>query len=320
MERVLYSKFSDDRKKKYCIRTDIVEIDGVKKVRKVPLYTEGQSHMTYISEVYTLLCQQYKDEKILFNTCELKEDGIYLEYIPNETLQMQMESYMDAGDEAAIEKLLYEYIDKIQDFCKKKGFEKTDAFVEVFGDVEVPEDSVSLEVTDIDLIFSNVMVGEKWEVIDYEWTFMFPIPIKYVIYRAFFLAHHQMRRCAVLELEHLMNIAKITPEERVVFQQMEESFQRFITGNSTPFRDIILSTDAKRTTVAEEIQSRDKRILELIELNHQASENILRLQKELADVTQHKDQQIIELVTKLDAIEGTKWWKARGAILKILQK
>ena len=188
------------------------------------------------------------------------------------------------------------------------------------ADVEVPEDSVSLEVTDIDLIFSNVMVGEKWEVIDYEWTFMFPIPIKYVIYRAFFLAHHQMRSCAVLELEHLMNIAKITPEERVVFQQMEENFQRFITGNSTPFRDFILSTDAKRTTVAEEIQSRDKRILELIELNHQASENILRLQKELADVTQHKDQQIIELVIKLDAIEETKWWKLRGAILKILGK
>ncbi len=320
MERVLYSKFSDDRKKKYCIRTDIVEQDGVKKVRKVPLYAEGQSHMTYISEVYTLLRQQYDDKKILFNKCELKEDGIYLEYIPNETLQMQMESYMDAGDEAAIEKLLYEYIDAIQASCKTGKFEKTDAFIEVFGDVEVPKDSLSLEVTDVDLIFSNIMVGEKWEVIDYEWTFTFPIPIKYVIYRAFFLAHHQMRSCVVLELEHLMNIGKITPEERVVFQQMEENFQRFITGNSIPFRDIILSTDAKRTTIGEGFAERDKRILELIELNHQEAENTIRVQKELAEVTQHKDQQILELSSKLDAIEASKWWRLRGAILKILRK
>lgn len=320
MERILYSKFSDDRKKKYCIRTDIIEKDGVKCVRKVPVYAEGQAHMTYINEVYTLLRQQYEDKNLLFNQCELKEDGIYLEYIQNETLQMQMESYIDAGDEAAIEKLLYEYMDGIQDSCKTKKFEKTDEFIEVFGDVEVPEDALSLEVTDIDLIFSNIMVGKKWEVIDYEWTFTFPIPIKYVIYRAFFLAHHQMRSCSVMELEYLMKLAKITSEERSIFQQMEENFQRYITGNQTPFRDIILSMDVKRTTMGEEFASRDQRIRELIELNHKEAENTIRVQKELIDVTQQKDQQILELSAKLNLIEGSKWWKLRGAILKILGK
>ena len=320
MERVLYSKFSDDRKKKYCIRTDIIEANGIKSVRKVPLYAEGQSHMNYINEVYTLLRQQYEDKKLLFNKCELKEDGVYLEYISNETLQMQMEAYIDAGDEAAIEKLLYEYIDGIQDSCKTKKFEKTDAFVEVFGDVDVPEDAVSLDVTDIDLIFSNIMIGEKWEVIDYEWTFTFPIPIKYVIYRAFFLAHHQMRRCAVLELEHLMNIAKITPEEAAVFQQMEDNFQRYITGDTTPFREVILSTNVKRATMGDEFVSRDQRILELIELNHKEAENTIRAQKELADVTHQKNLKILELSGKLEAIEASKWWRLRGAILKILGK
>lgn len=348
MERVLYSKFSNDRKKKFCIRTDIVENNGVNSVKKVPLYEEGKSHIAYINQIYELLCQQYRDSNVVFNKCELKNDAVYLEYIPCKTLQMIMEDHIDRNNEAAIKELLNGYMEAIQRKCKKHKFVKTEEFIKVFGDVDLPDGYMSLEVTDIDLIFSNIMVGDKWEVIDYEWTFTFPIPIKYVIYRAFFLAHHQMRRCSVLELDNLMHIADISIQEQEIFQKMEENFQKHITGKCIPFRDVIFSTGTKRTTIADEfsrrdqeiikrdeeirnrdneiikrdqeIRNRDTKILELIELNQQVSQNLLYTQAELEATTQKKDEQILQLISQIDAIEGTKWWKLRGAILKILQK
>lgn len=66
-------------------------------------------------------------------------------------------------------------------------YERTEAFVQVFGDVTLPEGQKCRKVTNIDMIFSNVVLeGDSWHLIDYEWTFDFPIPLNFVLYRTFF--------------------------------------------------------------------------------------------------------------------------------------
>ena len=45
MRKVLYSKFSKDREKKYQIQTLILEQDGEKKILKKPIHEEGKAHL-----------------------------------------------------------------------------------------------------------------------------------------------------------------------------------------------------------------------------------------------------------------------------------
>lgn len=313
MERILFSKYSDERKKEYCIRTDILEIDDKKVVRKSPIYEVGMSHVKNIYNLYKDLTFAYRGADISFNTCEWKDNAVYLEYIPHKTLQMVMEEYIDANNDAGIEALLHQYIDLIRNKCPKRKFVKTKEFVEVFGDVSLGDHYESLEITDIDLIFSNIMVDKQWEVIDYEWTFTFPIPIEYVMYRAFYLAHHQMRRCKVLEFENLMKLAGISEEEQSVFAEMEVNFQRYITGDEKPFREILLSTDKSRKTFGEELYIREKKILDLEIQNNKIEE---KFQVKLDEAT-GKCQM---LQNQVNAMEQTKWWRIRTAILKIMRK
>ena len=66
-----------------------------------------------------------------------------------------------------------------------KEFETSPEFEEVFGQVSMPRGVLASKYLDVDLIFDNIIKTDKgWQIIDYEWTFDFLVPINYVFYRA----------------------------------------------------------------------------------------------------------------------------------------
>ena len=82
---------------------------------------------------------------------------------------------------------------------ERSPFDRTPEFAEVFGEGKLPEGIPCAAVSDVDMIFSNIFVesgkaaaDSAWTVIDYEWTFAFPIPKKYLIYRAIYFAYYQI--------------------------------------------------------------------------------------------------------------------------------
>lgn len=42
------------------------------------------------------------------------------------------------------------------------------------------------EYSNIDLIFENIILGDKYTIIDYEWSLDFPVPIEYIMFRSVF--------------------------------------------------------------------------------------------------------------------------------------
>lgn len=62
----------------------------------------------------------------------------------------------------------------------------TEKFKEVFGDVTLPDGLMAREYSNIDLIFENVILGDKYTIIDYEWSFGFPVPVEYIMFRSVF--------------------------------------------------------------------------------------------------------------------------------------
>ena len=82
------------------------------------------------------------------------------------------------------------------------------------------------------MIFSNIFVesgkaaaDSAWTVIDYEWTFPFPVPKKYLIYRAVYYAYYQIFKAEGKSLADWLKSAGLTEEETECFARMEVHFR-----------------------------------------------------------------------------------------------
>ncbi len=118
-----------------------------------------------------------------------------------DNLQHLMEQAVAAGDWETVEQMVAAYADRVSGSGGEIPFDRTPEFAEVFGEEKLPEGMPCAAVSDVDMIFSNIFVesgkaaaDSAWTVIDYEWTFPFPVPKKYLIYRAVYYAYYQILR------------------------------------------------------------------------------------------------------------------------------
>ena len=242
MKKIIYSKFSNERREEFQIRTDIVMDDSVneRKVYKSAIYEGGKKHLLHISDAYKKLSETYIQKNIVFCESNLVDNMLESPYIAGETLQQMLETAVGNNDEKLIDDIILQYIEWMRTDGGNEPFYMTEKFEGVFGRVELPENLICARVSDIDLIFSNIIVADnKWNIIDYEWTFEFPIPKNFIIYRAMFLAYHQIKRCSSLELSRLLGMAGITEEEVKCYGEMEENFQKYVLNNCVPIRDMV---------------------------------------------------------------------------------
>ena len=236
----VYTRYSNERAAKFQVRTDIVaKPDGEKAVYKYALQKDGEAHIRHIARVAQELKENFTCPDILF--CPCKEDGARAvsPFLQGKTLQQEMEDLLAGKQEYQVAELVNRYLTWITEDGGNVPFAMTEEFKEVFGEVRLPEHLNCAKVSDIDLIFSNILTDEgKWQVIDYEWTFEFPIPKNFVIYRACFLAYHQITKCSALDFDRLMKQTGITEEEIRCYEQMEQHFQEYIRGGVYPIRDM----------------------------------------------------------------------------------
>lgn len=225
MEKIVFSKYSNERARRFAIRTDIVS-DEAKQltVFKRNLYPEGQQHIKNIYRWYEMLTQIYGETQIELNRCEYLGDKVSLEYLRQLTLEHELNEFLRKRNFEAFNTLLFSYIAEVRKGGMTHPFTKTEAFIETFGDVEV-DAALSAEVTNIDMVLNNVILGEKWTIIDYEWTFDFPIPANFVVYRIlhYFIASTPFQ--GMLNVEELFEQAGITAEEQELYAAMEKHFQ-----------------------------------------------------------------------------------------------
>ncbi len=229
---VIFAKISNERAKAYAV---ITYIDGEGRVFKKPVCEEGRAHLAHIEEAYRKLSDQYGND-LLFNKARLKNDLLELEKVEGDTLETVLLKLTAAGKQ---QKALG-VIDRYRDILIKHAaddFTITDRFREIFmkrlrpEDEEVLSGKKSSAVTDVDPIFSNVIPdGEIRQIIDYEWTFDFPVPVDYVLWRSlfYFTMIDEIKKTGYDYFRHY----GISEEEQVLFLQMELSMQSYIAGDA----------------------------------------------------------------------------------------
>ena len=202
MDKLLYTKLSNERNPKLNIRTDIVERDGVRLVKKMAVDEASTDHIRHVFHCYEGLCSAMKNSCFTVNKSSLVEDVIESEYLQGRHLTIE-----DSKKYAlAVTETYMRYA---------KDFEMSPEFEAVFGQVNLPPNTKAARYVDIDLIFDNIIETQdgSWQIIDYEWTFDFYVPINYILWRA--------EKYCGLDIEYV----NISVEEREAYQSMEYHLQ-----------------------------------------------------------------------------------------------
>lgn len=208
---ISYEKYSNDRAPEYVIRT---EIGGKGKeeayVRKYPLSGQAAEHIREMKAAWEKLTERYQGGKLEINRCELMEEEgkpyIQFEFVEGTPLSALLDECLERGDREGFRRLFREYLERI-------GYNS-----------EYP-------AADYDLIFSNILVnGDRWTLIDYEWTFGRQIDTRELAFRALYCYLLEDERRNRLDLDSLLSELEITEAEAEKFREQERGFQSFVSG------------------------------------------------------------------------------------------
>lgn len=234
MPEILYSKFSKDRQKKFQIATMIVEENKEKSVIKKAMHKEGEVHVRKMIESRELLSELFVNSGVEMCPCKEENGQVRFLFVEGESLEERIHRHANANDYEAL-KEDYRFLAKI--IFSVKGmhtFESSPAFEEIFGSPKFKEAQHSVDISNVDMIPANLLLGEKCVLADYEWVFFFEIPLEFIYARSVFL---QEAVCNLdkKQLEELYAIGRVDMEEVPVYYQMEVNFQEYVAGKGEKY-------------------------------------------------------------------------------------
>lgn len=236
-KHILYTKYSNERNPQFSISTSIVrDEDGNLSVYKKPMSEQAVIHLKKMVKWKDKLNSIYLESELSPNMCTEITEGLEFEYLNGITLENKLDSLLEQNALDELFDIMEHYFEEIKKGKGQQRFIITDEFAEVFGNADLPDGLMSLPVTDIDMLFGNIMLNDKMNILDYEWTFDFPIPVNYVIFRAlhYYLGLSTARE--QLKQHNLYDKFGISQVEVSQYLKMEENFQNFILQDFIPIR------------------------------------------------------------------------------------
>ncbi|MCR4999336.1 MAG: hypothetical protein K6A05_05780 [Lachnospiraceae bacterium] len=234
-----YIKYSTRRKREYAISTELYEPqNGSFCVKKRAFFPEGQEHIAHMTTLQKNLTAALLNTKFQVAMCHGTNDAdsVVFDYAKGVSLESLLDESLMRGD---VEKTYLQIEKFFAELSRgaKKSFYLMPEFTEVFlGDMPwLGTEDVMLDTTDVDLIFGNVICdNEKWWIIDYEWSFSFPVPFRFLMYRClYYYVNAKPERKRILG-DGIYKRFGLTQEEREYYAKMEENFQNYIYDGHLP--------------------------------------------------------------------------------------
>lgn len=243
--QVSYVKYSNDRAPQYALKTEVVETPEGRRVRKIPLNEEAAGHVRGMKRSCELLKERYEGSGLSVNECILSEDKEYVEFPFEEgvTLETLLDECLSREDMEGFYQLFDKYYELIS-----------------YG-----EDK---RVSNYDLTFPNILInGEKWTVIDYEWTMKKHVPAKEIAFRAVYCYILEEEKRNKLNLDLLLNKIGVSQQTAEEYRQKEKRFQRLVTGKRKSMGEIRESIGNRcynpQTLIEQDYQRKIKRRIQI---------------------------------------------------------
>ena len=252
MDRLIYSKFSNERNSKYAIETSIVENDGARWVCKKPLYEEGKQHFENMKTAYWGLATMFPKGELAIQPYEKASDGLRFPYVEGTDMESLLhDTYNSQGYEAVLRRIK-EYFDMIKKYSSTEMFEKTNEFVQMFGDFNFPQETKCGKFNNLDYGFANVIVSENRQtLIDYEWTMDFPIPLEFLLYRALHYYVYTCPESVALVKNGIFEDLGFDEENIEKYLKMEQNFQNYISSGNVSLGELHESMGQKTYNIHE---------------------------------------------------------------------
>ena len=245
-KEAVYVKCSGERAPLFALNTFITaDRNGKKTVRKAARRTEGNGHIDGLPQIGKQLSELFAGSGLSVNRVlgSGKENGLSFAdfaYIPHrQSLEgMAGELWGRQCTQQALE-LLRKLTCLIRDKADRE-FAVTEQFRHVFGDPQSELKDMSLPLTDVDMVAENILLSgaenKEWTLIDYEWTFAFPVPVHFLIYRIWHYFYARYVHCEVPA--HILKEENIRPADVPAYELMEKNFQQYVLGGHIPLREL----------------------------------------------------------------------------------
>lgn len=303
MKQVLYAKYNRTRKPEFQIGTRIYIENGKKYVEKYALTEAAFGHINNVGRWSDIFSSVYSNVK--FQETVVNEDGrVVFVFLEGEKVSDVLVETI--SEKEKFMETLRDYMDKMYVFDKAhlSSFEKTEKFVEMFGDIDGLEGLEAVDTCNPDMIFDNVFLCEDgMYLIDNEWGLDFPIPVNFIKYRAL----HYFYTSHISELQDWMTGEEFFKEFGIkdkyikTFQDMEKAFQEYTHGGrytdqyvqNTVFFDELLEKKG-------EAEFARVRIPELQKEVEERNEHIGKLDVRIDDL----DTQVLDMSSKLQKVSN----------------
>ncbi|MEA5003916.1 MAG: glycoside hydrolase family 99-like domain-containing protein [Christensenella sp.] len=228
--KVEYAKCTTERNSRYSINTLIIEKNGKKFVRKQANTELALSHIKRMAQNYEMLRTNIRSEVVLC-AYELGEDCIDFEYLEGETLESRLYREYDRDDFDQVLAIFKEYDHFLNYYSNKYSeFEKTPAFLELFGAVGDFEGMKAITPGNIDLILSNIILLDgEYGIIDYEWVFDFSLPVKFLLFRGI-AGYYSKDKRHVEDYDKVLAYFDFSEKQQEQFIDMSRSFEAAVYG------------------------------------------------------------------------------------------
>lgn len=244
-EKLLYTKYSNDRAEEFMIRTDIVECAGKKEVRKIPISEKAREHVEKMAGWEKVLGQQYEESGIQTNRCVMQNGAACFEFLEGRTYEEKLDELRGEKNYSGLAQAMQDYKKLLMAalWQERKPFAKSERFVEMFGNPEFSRAYEGAEINNLDWIFGNLMETEAGiQIIDYEWTFPVQVPVEYLIWRAVSLYLDSREE---LQNLGLMSQLHISAGEERIFEAMEHHFQLWLLQGTVTIGAQYMATAGK---------------------------------------------------------------------------
>ena len=239
--KIIFAKYNRERLPQFQTVTKIVELkDGSKKVFKHALNSQARGHIAEIFSNYTRLRQKYTHIKLVKPILE-DEFTVSFPFASGVSFENLLKQALDNQDKDSLLALLNKFISYVYSFVDERQvkFVPCEKFTSVFGTWQSEEPQDIINLTNVDLIFSNLFLGEDNSVtqIDYEWVFEFNIPIKLILFRVIdnLLNRWGKNNFILIYREEIINSIQISPNEISQFKYNESQFYKYVYSSDKKF-------------------------------------------------------------------------------------
>ncbi|MCD7766824.1 MAG: hypothetical protein LUH53_10005, partial [Lachnospiraceae bacterium] len=219
--------------------TEIRKENGKCAIRKEAAFPESVGHIRSLPQKGEALRRQYAGSKLTVCPCVEIESAVAVEspFVSGRTLEEIADEGIETGRYEQTEAVIRELIALIREKNADRPFQMTEAFTEVFGPAEFTGTMHAGGVSDIDMVLGNILVNADaaWTLIDYEWTFDFPVPTEFLIYRMLHYYFETAQSRHVLKDREYLQLSKADEQ---TFRQMEIHFQQYINGTHVPIHEL----------------------------------------------------------------------------------